>query len=49
MDETKGERRERRKQNRRKMRVSGKSVILLSRIVQDRAERIAQKRKARGI
>jgi len=39
MDETRAERRERRKQNRRKMHVVGKSCLLLSRIVQRRAKK----------
>lgn len=43
MGETRSERRERRKENRRKMRVSGKSVILLNRLALERAERAKRK------
>lgn len=43
MSETKGERREHKEQARRRMRVTGKSCILLSRIVQERAERLKKK------
>ena len=44
--ETKSERREKRKENSRKMRVSGKSNILLWQITQEKAAKI--KRKGNG-
>ena len=40
--DTKGERRERKRRNRRKMRVTGKSVRLLLDIARRRAERVKQ-------
>jgi len=43
---TRGERRERREQGRRKMRVTGKSCILLHRLAQERAERVETKEAA---
>lgn len=44
MGETRGEKRERKERARRKMRVTGKSCILLSRIVQERAARLKKGR-----
>ena len=41
--ETKSERREKRKENSRKMRVSGKGNLLLWQIIQDKAENIKRK------
>jgi len=43
MDETKGERRDRRRQAARRMKVDGKSCILLQRIVARRAEEAKKK------
>ena len=43
MNETKGERREQRKQARRRMRVTGKSCLLIYRIVQERAAQLKKK------
>lgn len=43
MDETKGERREQRRQAARRMKVDGKSCILLQRIVARRAEEAKKK------